>query len=183
MSNASLTNESLYLTTLGVNNSQYADVSGYVAQQALIGTTKDTVYLNVPNGTSIGGTLQLLNGSNAINLTNTGSSNLQVGGDITATGSVGIGNILQLTNGSNVVNISNSGLSNVSVSGSLTTSGDVTISGGDINLGVAPNNVLLSASAGQLGILGQIQITQGTGTGILSVNSANQLLWNGVVIS
>jgi hypothetical protein len=187
MSVSSLTNNDLYLTTLGVNNSQYSDVSGYIPKQVVISGTKNTAYLNVPDGVSIGGTLQLTNGSNAVNISNTGLSNITVGGSLTTTGGIGIsnGNILQLANtaGNNFVNISNSGASNVLIAGSLTTDGDVTISGGDINLGITPNNVLLSGTAGTLGITGQLRLTAGSGTGVLSVNASNQLLWNGVVIS
>jgi hypothetical protein len=185
MSNASLTNESLYLTTLGVNNSQYSEAVGYVAKQALIGTTNNTVYMSVPDGVAIGGGLQLGNGSNVVNITNTGSSNVQIAGSLSTTGSISCPGTLQLTNGTNAVNISNSGSSNVNIAGSLSTSGSATISGGGLNLGTTPNNVLLTGTAGTLSITGQIEIDNGTspGTGILSVNASNQLLWNGVVIS
>lgn len=185
MANASLTNDSLYLTTLGVNNSQYSEAVGYIAKQAVIGTTNNTVYMSVPDGVSIGGGLQLTNGSNAVNITNTGSSNVQIAGSLNTTGSIGCAGTFQLTNGTNAVNITNNGSSNVNIEGSLSTTGSATIGGGAINLGTIPNNVLLTGTAGTLEITGQIEINNGAsaGAGTLSVNASNQLLWNGVVIS
>jgi len=185
MSDSSLTNNNLYLTTLGVNNSQYSDVSGYVPKQVLIGGTKNTAYVSVPDGVTIGAGLVLTNGSNSVNISNTGSSNVQVAGSLSTTGSISCAGTLQLTNGTNAVNITNSGSSNVNIQGSISTSGSATIAGGGLNLGASPNNVLLTGTAGTLSITGQLELDNGTapGAGTLSVNASNQLLWNGVVIS
>lgn len=185
MSNASLTNESLYLTYFGVNNSQYSDAVGYVPKQAIIGSTNNTVFMNVPDSVSIGGTLQLNNGSNAVNISNTGSSNVQIAGSLSTSSSLSCGGTFQLRNGSDVVNITNSGSSNVDIQGSLSTAGSATIGGGAINLGTTPNNVLLSSSAGTLEITGQIQLDNGISPGlvVLSVSPTNQLLVNGIPVN
>lgn len=186
MSNASLINDYLYLTYLGVNNSHYVDVSGYVAKQAIIGTTANTAYLSIPDGVSIGGGLQLSNGSNVVNVTNNGNSNVDIQGSLSTEGSATINGAIQLTSTiGSPVNITNNGNSNVDIAGSISTSGSATIGGGGLNLGVTPNNVLLTGTAGTLSITGQLELDNGTapGAGTLSVNASNQLLWNGVVIS
>jgi len=167
MSTASLEGQNLTLNKLVVNNYSYADASGYVPNQTIISSSK--------NGTS-----------------------LQVGGNIEATGSLiadnGIvqvgsttGNPILLSNlGSNLLSIGSS----VNVGAGLTSTGNFTVNSGSIQVGATSGNPIQLTNLGsnKLGINSSVQasayfIVSGANSGYLSVNSSNQLLWNGVVIS
>jgi len=173
MSVASLTNETLYLTYFGVNNSKYSDVSGYVPKQAIIGGTVNTVYMSIPDGLSIGGTLQLTNGSNVLNLSNDGNSNLNVDGSISTDGSIGIGNgTLQLGNTTTgIINVVKTSATNIEIQSDLTVTGDITAET-SLTVGNSPNQTVLTCTNPN-----QLTVDSGLGQVLSGVSTAG--LFNG----
>jgi hypothetical protein len=198
MSVASLENGNLTLNSLTISNSQYAEASGYVAQQSFISSTKDSVFLTVPNSISSAG-LVLYNGSNTVALSNSGATNLVVGGGLTTNTDITVsGGDITLGSGTNSVLLTGT-TANLNVAGGIsafgaTIQGQIVSTGGQITLGSGTNSVLLTGTTANLSINGgitafgatingPITLSANGGTGTLSVNSSNQLLWNGVVIS
>jgi hypothetical protein len=198
MSVASLENGNLTLTSLIIDNSLYDGVPGYVPQQSFISSTKDTVFIAVPNSIS-STSLELYNGSNIVTLTNSGSNFLAVNGGLTTSTDITVsGGDITLGSGSNSVLLTGT-TANLSVVGGITAfgariNGNIVATGGQLTLGNGTDSVLLTGTTANLNVAGgviafganingPITLTANGGTGTLSVNASNQLLWNNNVIS
>ena len=178
MSVASLENGNLTLNSLTINNSQYAEASGYVASQTVISSTVNSTSLSVPNITTatsistpqvsfpfgtINGTaggacnissngLALFNPSSAVTVLSVPSANNLTVGDGTTTG---------------VVNTSQLILASASFTGTNGGSLNILPDNGSIALFNGSNSVSLTCS-------GSDTLTIGTGTtnGVINFSQA-----------
>jgi hypothetical protein len=207
MSVATLENGNLILGNLTVNNSQYANVSGYVPSQTVISSTPTTVnvggittvtageynfsgstenvYLNTAPDNNVqlisnspAGGLKIFNESGSVSLVPTSTNNLTLN-----PGGASSFTTSQITLG-NVV-LANPSTGNLTLNGpsSLTTN---TVNTSLINMSstvnlscVGDDNLTINNGGFSSFTTSQINLSGG----VLSVNGSGQLLWNGVVIS
>jgi len=161
MSVQSITNGQLQLSELIVSNEKYSNATGYVASSSSFSSSVDGTSLTVPNITT---------------------SN-----DVTFTNSSFEGTTGYLASEVTV----HTGLTRVSMNVPLFSTEQVTISGAgntqSVTIGSnSSNDFIVTTTTGNGITISTISPTApytSTGSGTLTVNSSNQLLWNGVVIS
>jgi hypothetical protein len=202
MSAASLNNKTLQLAELIISNEKYAGSTGYVAASSTFSSSLVSTSMSVPSITS--DSIELINGANSITLSCSGFETLAIPGTCNV-------DSLGIVNGINSVPLSCSAQSTLSVGGTCNASVFGIVNGNNEVPLTCPADATLSVAAGA-GIVetGQVVLTVGTingtaggamnlisdagtaiystisGTeysGILSVNAAGALLWNGNVIS
>jgi len=183
MSVASLENGNLTLNQLIVNNSQYSEASGFVSSQASFSSSVNSTAFNVP-------TISAVNSISTPALVLTSSSSTQSPSLSTASNNLTVGTAsnagLFLSSPLGSVALvptapDTASIINLKATTSLTTPQINLISSTPTPypyITTSADDFVVSTSAGS-GIV--ISTTGGSGT--LSVNSSNQLLWNGVTIS
>jgi hypothetical protein len=211
MSVATLENGNLTLGNLTVNNSQYAEASGYVPAQTVISSSKTGTLLTVPqiSGTVItSGEFNFAGSTESVYLNTASDNNVQLISDSPAgglkifnqAGSVSLvptsNNNLTLNPGgassftTSQITLGNVVLANPST-GNLTLNGPSSFTTNTVN-----TSLINMSSSVNLSCVGEDNLTINNGSfssfttsqinlagGVLSVNSSGQLLWNGAAIS
>jgi hypothetical protein len=211
MSTASLENGNLTLGNLTINNSQYAEASGYVAAQTVISSSKTGTTLTTPiiSGNIISaGEYNFAGSTENVYLNSASDNNVQLISNSPAGG-------LKIFNESGSVSLvptSTNGLTlNPGGASSFTTSqitlgnvvlanpstGNLTLNGpSSFTTNTVNTSLINMSSTVNLSSVGASNLTINNGGfssfttsqinlagGVLSVNTSGQLLWNGVPIS